>query len=185
MQEINLLQNRVKDTSHVWERQSKLILTFLSILLIIIIGVTAILFLLNRSLASKTAVVTEDNLSLQKQLLSQQKDVENGKAFQAQLANLRVLLNNHIYISPFLDELSKSTYQRAQYTGLDVTTDGQVHLEGIVSNYIDLGKLLLGLSTSSKFKNVKLLSVQPSSGKDNAYTFALEMSATSDIFTKK
>lgn len=185
MQEINLLQNRVKDTTHTWQSQSKTLLTVLAVLLIIVVGATAVLFLLNNSLQKKIAAVVTNNQSLKVQLDSKQKDLTGAKAYQAQLTNLKTLVNNHIYLTPLLNELSKSTYQRAQYVTLDATDAGKIHLEGRVANYSDLGKLLLGLSTSAKFKDIKLLSVIPSTGTINAYVFAVDMSVLPEIFSKK
>lgn len=185
MQEINLLQNRVKDTTHVWEKQSKLMLTLLSLILIIILGGTGVLYFLNQSLEKQISVVAEDNVTLNKQLTEEQKDLGSAKTFQAQLANLRVLIANHSYLSPLLDELTKTTYKQARYINLDVADSGKIHVEGGVGTYSDLGKLLLGLSTSTKFQNVKLLSAVPSSGITNSYIFSVDMNVSPDIFFKQ
>ncbi len=60
-----------------------------------------------------------------------------------------------------------------------------MHLEGRVATYNDLGKLIMGLSTSDKFKNIRLLSVSPASGKTSAYQFSIDMEVNSAIFSKK
>ncbi len=186
MQEINLLQNRVKDTTFVWQKQGKLILVILALILFLIVAGSVALFFLNQSLEKKTADVLADNQSIQRQLSEQQKNLGDAKAFQAQLVNLKVLLENHSYLSPLLDELAKITYQKAQYVTLDVAESGKIHVEGTINSYTELGKLLLGLSTSDKFKDVKLLSISPSSGTTSAaYVFALDMSAIPDIFYKQ
>ena len=62
---------------------------------------------------------------------------------------------------------------------------GRRYLEGKVLTYNDLGKLLLGLSTSTKFKDVQLLSVVPSIGVVNAYQFSLNLNVNPEIFYKK
>lgn len=185
MQEINLLQNRVKDATHLWQKQTKLTVTILSVVLILLVGITASLFLLIRSVNNKSSDLVAQNQGLQDKFNSKQSDLASAKVFQAQLANFHLLLKNHSYISPVLDELAKMTYSKAQYITMDVTDAGKIHLEGHVATYGDLGKLLLGLSTSKKFSNVKLLSAVPSTGKTNSYIFAIDLNAMPDLFTKK
>lgn len=185
MQEINLLQNRVKDTTHIWERQSKTIIAVLAGILTIILAATGLLYYLNGNAQTQLDASTKENNDLQSKLTEQQKTLGDAKAFQAQLANLRFLISNHTYVTPLLDELSKITYKKAQYATMDVTETGKLHLEGMVDTYEDLGKLLLGLSTSSKFTSVKLLSAIPSSGKVNAYVFSVDLVVSPDIFLSK
>jgi Tfp pilus assembly protein PilN len=185
MAEINLLQNRVKDTTHAWEHQSRLTLTVLIMILILLVAATVLLFVINQRIQTQINEVTNSNQDLQKKLNDQQTNLGSAKQFQAQLSNLRVLLKSHVYLSPLLDELSKSTYAKTVYLNLDVTDAGKIHLEGRTDSYGSLGKLMLGLATSTKFKNIKLLSVVPSAGKINAYSFSIDMNVTPDIFVKK
>ncbi|MEJ0021785.1 MAG: PilN domain-containing protein [Candidatus Doudnabacteria bacterium] len=185
MAEINLLQNRLKDTTNLGQRQNRLVITVLSAILVVLVGITAVIFFLNKSLADQTITATSTNQDLTKQLNDQQSKLGNAKSFQAQLANLRFLLNGHTYVSPLLDELSRVTYARSQFISLDVTQVGKIHLEGRVDSYTDLGKLILGLSTSPKFSQIKLLSAVPSTGSINGYIFSIDMNVTPDIFLKK
>ncbi|MEO8065940.1 MAG: PilN domain-containing protein [Candidatus Doudnabacteria bacterium] len=185
MAEINLLQNSFKDTTNAWQRQSTIMLTVLSLILIVIGGITGVLFFLNQSTQKQIDAATAVNNDLQKNLNQQQAGLTNTKSFQAQLANLRLLLTNHVYISPLLDELSKATYIKSQDQTIDINPDGKIHLEGLVDSYADLGKMLLGLSTSTKFSNVKLLSALPSTGKKNGYVFSVDLNVTPGIFLNK
>lgn len=185
MAEINLLQNRLTDTTNAWQRQSKLTIAVLAAVLVILAAGTGLLFFLNGSISTRIAAATNENRDLQQKLTEQQNSLGNAKTFQAQLINLRALLNNHVFLAPLLDELSKTTYVNAQYLNVDVNEGGKIHMEGRVGSYSDLGKLLLGLSTSSKFNNIKLLSAAPSSGTLNAYVFSVDMNVISDIFHKQ
>jgi len=184
-QEINLLENRIHDTSQVWQNQNKLIMTVLAVILIIVLGLGTVLFLLSQSIVKQTDQVVADNKTIQDKMSSQQADLADATTLQAQLANLHTLINGHVYFSPFLAELSKMTFQKAQYLNLDATPDGKIHIEGRIDNYTNLGKLVLGLSTSSKFSNVKLLSAVPSTGVNSGYLFSLNLNASSDLFSKK
>lgn len=185
MAEINLLQNRLKDTTDAGGRQSKAVLAIFAVILAVIVGATVMLFLLNNSLESQIAAAAATNLDLKSKIAVEQKGLGDAKAFQAQLANLRVLLNNHTFISPLLDELSRVTYVKSQYMSFDVAEGGKIHIEGLVNTYVDLGKMLLGLSSSPHFKNVKLLSVVPSNGEISGFIFSVDLNVIPDIFVKK
>lgn len=162
-----------------------MIVSGLSVVLILLLGVAAIFYLLARRADQERADIVAQNRDLTNQFTEKQKDLSGAKIFQAQLVNLKALTTDHTYITPLLQEISGSTYVKAQYLTLDVAQSGKIHLEGRVANYADLGKLLLGLTTSSKFHNVKLLSVVPATGKENAYQFAIDLVVTPEIFTKK
>ena|SRR3989344_5914998 len=185
MQEINLLQSKIRDTSFSWQKQSRIIIALLSVVLIALVGLGAVFFLLNRSTEQKLTDAKNQGIEIQKNISSRNAEVKNASSFQAQLANLKTLVGAHTYLSPLLVELGKSTYIKSQYVILDATNDGKIHLEGRTASYDDLGKLVLGLSTSSQFKNIQLKSVVPSSGKTNAYQFSLDMEVNPEIFTKK
>jgi Tfp pilus assembly protein PilN len=186
MAEINLLQNRIHDTSgFAWKTQGRVVLAVFSALLVLFALGGGGLWFLNNKISGEVATVSAKNQELQTQLNEKQGQLGDAKTYQAQLSNLRSLLGNHVYITPLLDEIAKLTYVKAQYNTIDASDSGVVHLEGKVSDYASLAKLMLGLNTSSNFKNVRLLSVTPSSGKVNAYVFAIEFSVPSTIFTKK
>ena len=185
MAEINLLQNRLKDTTNAWEKQGRLIIGILSAILILLIAAGLVLFFFNKNLQTQSASLTSENQDLQNKLTGEQSNLGDAKVFQAQLVNLHTLINSHTFMSPFFDELSKVTYIKAQYDTIDINESGKVHVEGKVPSYSDLGKLLLGLSTSTQFKNVQLLSVLPSAGANNAYEFSVDFTVPSYIFTKK
>lgn len=184
-QEINLLENRIHDTSQVWQKQSKLIVTALAVILILLLGLGAILFFFRQSIIKQTDQIVTDNKSIQDEMSSKSANLTDATVLQAQFANLQTLINGHVYFSPLLSELSKVTYQRAQFLSLDMTPAGLVHIEGRIDNYNSLGKLLLGLSTSSKFSNVKLLSATPSTGANSGYFFSLNLNASTYLFSKK
>jgi Tfp pilus assembly protein PilN len=182
MPEINLLQTRIHDNTFAWQRQSRLLLTILAVILVLLIGAGIGLILLTHKVNSDLTTQTADNHQIQTQLNQQQQTIGNAKTFQAQLANIKTLLNNHVYLSPVFNELSKMTYVKAQYVTIDVSDNGRIHLEGRVDSYASLGKLILGLNTSKKFSDLKLLSVQPTSGQIFGYVFAIDLTAAQDLF---
>jgi Tfp pilus assembly protein PilN len=185
MQEINLLQNRVKDSHTAWKKHTKVYITILSVLLIMVVGATTALYLYNNSLQSQKDEVVQLNLDLKRKLDSNQKGMSEAKTFQAQLVNMRYLVDNHTYFSPFFEELSKMTYIKTQYTNLDLGVNGKAQVEGRVDDYNDLSKFILALTTSSKFKDVKLLSARPGTEKEGGLEFSISMTVINDIFNKK
>lgn len=185
MPEINLLQNRIKDTTYSSQKQSRNVLVGLTVTLILLAAAGGGLMFLSKGLAQKVSDTESQNAALRKQLNQEQSQLGSAKTLQAQMANLRTLVSNHVYLTPLLEEIGKMTYTKAQYVTLDVANTGTVHLEGRVADYTSLAKLILGLNSSSKFSNVRLLSVAPSSGQINAFLFAIDLNVSSDIFVKK
>ncbi len=186
MEEINLLQNRIKDTTFAWEKQGRVVLGFLWLILIAILGVSALLYVYNGKIQTDLDSANQKVETLQKQLNQKQASLGDAKTFQAQLANIRTLLGSHIYISPVLDEISSSAFNKSQFSTIDLNQQtGKVHLEGMVGSYIDLGKLLLSLTTSDKFNSVKLLSVLPSNGQASGYHFSIDLLVAPELFTKQ
>jgi hypothetical protein len=135
MQEINLLQGKYKDTTYAWERHSRVILSVLSIILIGLLVATAMFFLLERSTQRRIDSAKTAGAELQRQLNEQQAEIDEAKVFQAQTSNIKTLLNNHVYATPLLNELSTMTFIRSQYINFDATVAGRVHLEGNVPDY--------------------------------------------------
>jgi hypothetical protein len=184
MAEINLLQNRVHDTTFSSQRQSRGALVVLTIVLIVLGVAGGGLLFLARSLTDKSIQLQTQNTALQNQLNQEQPQLANAKTLQAQFANIRTLVDNHVYLTPLLEEVGKVTYAKAQFITLGFTSSGDVHIEGRVSDYSSLAKLILGLNSSTNFRNVRLLSVSPSAGEVNGFLFAIDMNAAPELFTK-
>ena len=185
MQEINLLQSKVRDTTLDWQKRSKLSTNLLIAVLIIFVGAATALSLLHRRTLARYNSVRIENIESQNNLNRKQQELTSAKAFQAQLKNLSFLTNVHVYWSNFFDELAKHTFNQSQYVSVEGDTTGKIHIEGNVASYADLGKLILGLSTSEKFKQAKLLSASPTSSEQAGYLFSLDLTATPDVFNKK
>ncbi len=183
MPEINLLQNRLQDTTYVSTRRTQVVVYLSGFLLLLICGAGVALFTLTKDINAETAEVLKNNMDLQKELTEGNLRLTDATAYQAKLSNINTLLSKHILISPLLAELEQYTYLKARFTNLDVDQlTGHLHVEGVVDSYQGLGKLLLAFSTSPNFKDVKLLSVTPT---DGGYTFGIDMSAKSELFNIK
>ena len=137
---------------------------------------------MQQNLAQATSQMT----GLKQQLSAKQSTLGEAQTFQAQVANIKALVDSHTYITPLLTELSSMTYVKAQYLSLDADeTTGKVHVEGVSPSYLDIGKLILGLSTSQKFTSVKLLSILPSTAETADYHFSIDVTVPATIFTSK
>jgi len=185
MPEINLLQNRIKDTTHVWKNQINWLLTFLVIVLVALGLSGAGLLILTQNNQAESERLIQENTVLQSDLAKQQTGLTAAKQFQAQLSNLKTLLGQHVYMVPLLEEIEKSTYVNSRFISINASNAGVVHLEGEVNDYNALAKLILGLSSSSNFSDVQLVSVAPSSGLSNVLAFSIDMKVTPQIFLKR
>ncbi len=182
MADINLLENQLKDTTIVASRRSMLVIWVLTLVLVLLVVGGGAFYLFTRTLTTETTELTADNERLQKEIQRSSEDISKAKILQAKLANADLLLKNHIYISPVLDEIEEFTYKLSRYANVTVKETGKIHLEGSVSSYSDLGKLLLGLSTSKYFESVQLLAVVTA---DNGYGFSVDMKASNELYITK
>lgn len=168
------------------DRRTSIFTLVASLVLVVLLGACGLLYWLAHSTSVKSKELASQNIALQQQINTQQADLGDAKAYQAQLANIGLLLKSHSYFTPAIKELNNFTFQKSQYLTLDIGQDSEkIHVEGRVDNYTDLGKLLLGFSTSPNFKNVKLLSVVPSQGARTAYIFSVDMDVLPDLFINK
>jgi Tfp pilus assembly protein PilN len=185
MQEINLLQNKLKDRSESWDRRNNLVSGVLIFLLIAVAGLGGMFLYMNQSTQSKLDAVKADNVSIKSRLDSRQGDLASAKDFQAQLGNIDQILDHHIYWSAIFDQFQASILKKAKYATLQAKTNGNVHVEGLTDTYEDLGKLVLSLSTNEHLHDVRLLSAQVSSGQDAGYTFSIDFKINQDMFSKE
>src|SRR5688572_8593273 len=121
MQEINLLQTRVKDTASTWQKQSRAGLIAITLVLVAILAAGGGIYLLRQNTENKIKALNAENQSLQSELKEKYSNLEEAKAFQAQLVNVDTLLQNHKYSSALFDEISSLTYQRSRYLNITVT----------------------------------------------------------------
>lgn len=185
MEDINLLQNRVRDSHRAWQTRSRLIVGILVVILVLVILATVGVFFLNSQAAEEKQKALVRNQEIQATLNSKETELSSAKVFQAQLKNLKTLLDSHSYMSGLLEEISKFIYNKAQLASLSGDREGKVHMEGRVDSYTDLGKLILGLSTSPKIKSVKLLSSNPSTGTNFGIFFTADLQVDPLLFQKK
>lgn len=184
MQEINLLKSQLKDTTHLWQTRARIMTMALTFLLILELGGSGILYVLSKSTQSKITAGLADNQQTQNRINEQESQLTPAKAFQAQTQNLGNLLGLHIYWSNFFEELSARTFNKASFQNISADQSGSIHLEGLVKNYSELGKLLLGLSTSSQFEEVKLLSSSPSTGEISGLSFSIDLKVKKALLYK-
>jgi Tfp pilus assembly protein PilN len=185
MQEINLLQNKVKDRTLSFERSNRLTVGIFVMLIIVELVAVAFLFAVIHAKKSSLADLQDQNAKIQADLNSNQKDVPAAKSLQAQLQNVQSLLNNHIYWSPFFTLLAQETPKKIQITTIDgASSDGKIHLEGAANTYTDIGSLILSLATSANYKDVKLLAITTAKEHNTGYSFSLSFQALPKTFTK-
>ena len=186
MQEINLLQNKVKDRTLQYERSNRLVIGLFVILLIIeIIGGVGLYFLTS-STNNQTTNVTNQNQAITNSINQSQSDLTAATGLQGELKNVQVLLTGHIFWTSFFSQLSALTPKKVAYTSMTGSaSDDKVHLEGQGQSYTDIGQLILSLSTSGKFTDVKLLSVSPATSSKFGYGFSMDVTASGSIFKKQ
>lgn len=185
MQEINLLDNKLKDNSQVWQKRNQLLSTIFILVLILELGLMAAFFLLSKGLDNKIQDVITSNNNIQADINRSQENLSSAKGFQAQLKNVRTILDSHVYWSGFFEEVSNFTLKNLSYANFQGEINGKIHLEGVTESYTQLGKLILGLNSSDKFDEIKLLSVNPATGETSGYVFSIDLTASKELFIEQ
>jgi Tfp pilus assembly protein PilN len=185
MQEINLLQNKLKDKTNQWERNNRTVLMILSLVLIAELVAGGMFYMLAKSAADSKLALDKENADIKTKLDQMQGEMADAKGFQAQTQNISTLLQNHVVWNEILDSLASSTLKNSRYLSMNSDTSGSVHIEGTTTSYTDLGKVLLALQTNDKLQSVKLLSMAPSSDQLAGVSFSLEIQANPAIFLSK
>ena len=187
MQEINLLQNKVKDRTLAFERNNKLLMGICLVILTLELIGAGLLWLSTSSENNKIRSLQSSNATIQSQITQTEKQAPAAKSAQAQLKNVQTLLNNHIYWTGVFGLLASKDPQKVRYTNVDGSVaDGKISIQGVAASYTEVGNLILSLSTANdQFKDVKLISVNPSQGANAGYSFSLSFKATNTAFSKK
>lgn len=185
MQEINLLQSKIKDRQERWQKNNRTANIVLFLILIIVLAVGGLFMYLNSGSADKLRTVASDTAKAQSEIDAQQETLHSAENYQAQLKNLQLVLNNHVAWSNFFKELGDYTLKGITYTSMHGNLTDTVHLEGQTKTYTEMAKLLLGLSTSKNFEKVDLLSTGPSSNENFGYIFSVDLTVAPNLFTPR
>ncbi len=183
MVEINLLENQIVDKTEAPKNQTKLFFWLVIVMLILFALSVVGAFFLTRHTTSQIAGINRQTQNYKQEIIDQNDQLKDAKIYQAKLSNLNLLLKNHTYMSNLFDELENYTFVRGKYEIFQAGEEsGKIQLQGTTDSYENLGKLILGLSTSSKFDEVTLVSVSKDKGKDNVYNFSVTMHTKPNIF---
>jgi Tfp pilus assembly protein PilN len=185
MQDINLLQNKLKDNTARWQKNQRMSVVVLSLILLAELAAAGFFYMLTKSAEESMMALNQENTTIQTRMDQLDDQLVAARGFQAQTKNLTTLVNNHVIWTNLIDELASSTFKSAQYMGMNSTTTGVMHIEGITNNYSDLGKMLLALETSDKFTSVKLISTSPSTDETAGIMFSVDVVANQEIFINK
>ena len=175
MQDINLLQNKLKDKTDQFDKNNRLIMVILSLLLVAVLVATGAFYMLTSNAEESKLALDQENVSIQNRLDQMESQMVLAKGFQAQTQNITTLLNSHVVWTNFMNELASKTYKVSRYMSMGLETTGNIHVEGIAPTYVEIGKLLLAFETSKELKSVKLLSTSPSTDEQAGIAYSLEL----------
>jgi hypothetical protein len=182
MQEINLLQNKLKDTTSRWEQSNRTVVIILGLVIIVELVAAGLFYFLGKNAQDSKLAMDQENVTLQSKLEQMEQDLSDAKGFQAQAQNIKTLLNNHVTWIPIIDSFAASTFKNSRYLSATVSTTGVLHVEGVTSTYSDLGKTILALQTNKDISSVQLLSLSPSTAQQAGVMFSLEIEMQPALF---
>jgi Tfp pilus assembly protein PilN len=187
MKEINLLKSetRRKSFSGKFLSEQLAIWTLAGILLLSLAAYGFFQFLKSQretELGAVRAAIAE----VENKMQSPPPELANAVRSQSALKYLEELLNRHTYWTHLWDELGNHTSKSAQYFNIAATADkSDFIIEGRVSNFEELGKLMLGLQNSANFINVQLVSSGPSKGKEKGIEFSIDVKYNPELLLDK
>ncbi|HEX5429484.1 MAG TPA: PilN domain-containing protein [Patescibacteria group bacterium] len=185
MQEINLLQNKIKDRTLQYERSNRIVLVIFTLIVLAELASVGGLLLLTKSTNSKSADVAAKSADIQNSMDSSQSDLTTAKGVQAQLKNVSAILTNRLYWTSFFDQISSFIPTNVQLNNISgENQDNQFQLQGTAPSYSDVGRIILAFSTSDKFHDVKLTTLAPSGGTTAGFDFGLSFTVDNSIFKK-
>jgi len=184
VQEINLLQNSLKEKNQSWQRRSGIALSILIFILIFELVLSAMFYFLGSNRDKQITRLADENAALQNKMENTQKGLEEAKKFQRQLASLKDLIQVHVYWSKFFDEMESKIYVKSKLDTMNVDEAGTVTISGQVSSYSELGKLILALNKSKNLTNIKLLNSSLSDSEKSGVFFSLNAKVNKEAFTK-
>ncbi|HYC79696.1 MAG TPA: hypothetical protein VEC17_01570 [Candidatus Binatia bacterium] len=182
MPEINLLQNKLNDNTDRWQKSGKAVNVVLVLIIVAEIIGGGAFYMMNKTAQENKLVLDQENLTIKQDLAELQNDLKDATGLQAQTKNIDTLLKNHVVWNAIIQEISDKTYRNSQYMQMTSDTTGRIHIEGMVSSYTDLGKMLLALNTSDKFDSVQLTASSPGTGGAAGILYAVEVKAKQSIF---
>jgi hypothetical protein len=157
MQEINLLQNKLKDKTNQWEKNNRVVLALLAFVLLAVLAAAGMIYMLEKNAQDAKLALDQENINLQKGLDRMEADMVLARGFQAQSKNIVTLLDSHVIWSSLMKEVSSSTFKLTRFMNMTTDTSGIIHIEGITASYTDLGKIILALETSEQVESVTLV----------------------------
>ncbi len=161
MAEINLLNN---DRSNSGINTDFIAVVFARILLLLVIVaaiVYGLLFFFNWRSNSKLETTNKEVQKLESEALSN-KDRNELVTRQEQLTHLEKLVDDHVYWSYLLPELSRVTLKSAKYTRIEADKQGKLNLTVSLPSYSDMDKYLQIFDLpeyNQQFSNVRVVGI--------------------------
>jgi hypothetical protein len=176
MPQINLLKQNTTDYS--WVKMAVSI--FVKLLFLAVLALVGYYGWLYYDSGKRDSKITELNNEVQKAKASIENSTEKGEIFvrQAQIKEQESLISNHVYWSNLFPVLASSTLQRAEYTSMRVTNEGEVALAVTLPDMEHLEKYLQVFDLpayNAYFSNVRLMSFNRSQSADSSIKLKVDI----------
>ncbi len=180
MAEINLLQTNQNQGGGI--TPTNLLNQVGIVLLVLVIGGYAILFLRTNSLNANTVNADSEKLLLEQQL---QADPQYPAliSYQNKLHNTQLLLAKHLKWSMVLGKFSEATLKTAKFDKFVANYDGTANISGFVPDFASLDQQMKAyqLNEFQYIKDVKLINVGLSSKERIGIDFTLKIDFNTDL----
>ncbi len=146
--------NLIKQNVIVYFNFSKIIYSFLLVAVIssIIIGlIYGGIYLIKMEKVKETKKFQFQINKIDREIAFLEKQLPEIIEFQKKLKDRETLLKNHIYWTPFFEQIEKYTLPNVYYSGLNVNTSGQINLSAITDNYDSINKQITVFNNAKNF----------------------------------
>ncbi len=184
MVEINLLQPEKKSQfeAHAPAGSGNFLLWGLVALMVLELGGFGALYSFRKKADSKAAVEQAKIVEIDKKIASFSNELNRVTTDQGVLSTFSELLDKHIHWSNVWKALGEYTLKSVQYLNLETSAvQNTFVVSGRVSNFTEVGKLLLGLQSSENFTAVELLSTKAGDVASEGVEFQVSVTVKSDL----
>lgn len=184
MGEINLLQpgKKSKFEVHAPAGSGSFLLWSLIILMALELAGFGALFFMRKRVDAKTAGQQAQIAELDGKINSRRDELKAAVTDQGMLTSFSSLLDSHIRWSSVWKTLGEYTLKVVQYLNIETTAEqDKFVVSGRVSNFTEVGKLLLGLQASENFTKVELMNTKSGEAGQTGIEFQISITLKRDL----
>jgi len=185
--EVNLIRDEVV-ISFDWNKNLSILAVVLFITGLFVVEIYFGLSWWEEQEIKNSQAISEDLISLNKEISEIQKQADSSLAYKAKAAEVAKLLSDHVYWSNLFSWLEKNTLSTVRYSGFSGTLSGAYSLSAVASSLADVSWQAKALMDDPLTKHVEIggaaVSGGGGQGAAGSVSFNMLLEVNPDIFKK-